>query len=206
MFHDLAEQHPDLWTRSGPRRYIKPEGFYSSIKWRLLNLWFDPDKTVRKPSVDPDEDDGASGLGSWARLKRMLARQWLGSIKTRPYTQAEIEAGQTSGLLDTDLSAVQELVALTTPQLVAEAEPATGPVTRPNLEKLSPPPGDRLRDRSRSSHSAGRASGGSQRPSSSGGSSGWMVEERDIAEDEHEEEERSILGGIRRSIDGVINL
>lgn len=203
MFHDLAVQHPDLWTRAGPRRYIKPEGFYSRVKWRLLNIWFDPNKTVRKPAGDPDEDDGDSGLGSWARFKRMLARQWLGSIKTRPYTQAEIEAGQTSGLLETDLSAVQELVALTTQQFAAEADPATGPVTRPNLEKLSPPPVRRLRDRSRSS--AGGGSSASARPSSSGGSSGWMVEKRDM-QDRSEEEERSILRGIRNSIDGVINL
>ena len=184
---------------------MKPAGLYSNLKWRLLNIWFDPRKTIRKPSGDPDEDGGDSGLGSWARFKRMLARRWLGSIKMRPFSDADAEAAQASSLLNNDLSAVQELVALTTPQLAAEADPATGPVTRVNLEKLSPPPVNRVRDRSHSPHSAARASAASARPSSSGGSSGWMVEERDLR-DRQEEEETSILRGIRRSLDGVVNL
>ena len=75
LYHDLAQQNPQLWSRAGPRRGVQPTGFYSRLRWYLLQRWFDPRRTISKPPADPDEDVGGSGLGSWARFKRTLARK-----------------------------------------------------------------------------------------------------------------------------------
>ena len=200
LFHDLAVAHPGLWSRTGPRQSVQPVGTWSSIKWRLISIWFAPSKTIRKPASDPDEDNGGSGLGGWARFKRMLAREWSSSIQFRQdQTDAE-ELGEYENLL-TDMPAVGELVAAATPAFVAEGEPKTHNVTqraRASLERLSPPA---IRDRSSSPRDKS-----STRPSSSGASSGMMVEEIDVNEDKDDggDVNTDLHSDVRRSIDGVM--
>lgn len=77
LFHDLAVHHPRLWTCGGPQPHIRPLGFFNRVRWRLLQKWFDPKHTTERRTPDPDEDAGGSGLGVWARMKRLLARRWL---------------------------------------------------------------------------------------------------------------------------------
>lgn len=202
MFHDLAVAHPDLWSRTGPRRHIQPISFFDRLRWRLLQRWFDPKRTVNKPPADPDEDVGGSGLGSYARFKRMLARRWLGTIRARRRNSlGDSEAGL--GLMDA--SALESLVAASTPVMAAES-PEIRSVTRANLERLSPsrPGGMGARGRSNSPRSSGGLHG--QRPSSSGGSSGVMVDERDIRESLEAIAglESPVYRGVRRSIDGIV--
>jgi len=195
LFHDLAVAHPLLWSRGGPRHHIQPVGLFSKLKWRLLRNWFDPKKTLKLTLKDPDEETGDSGLGAWARFKRMLARRWLGSIRVdRRFSDTDVELGEVEG-------AVTELLAQTTPAGFVDQKKASFPVasvTMANLQKLSPP----LRGRSRS-RGRGRR-GSSVRHSSSGGSSWVMVEERDL--DDELEDAGPWQRGIRRSIDEVMGV
>ena len=142
--------------------------------------------------MDPDDESGGSGLGSWARFKRMLARQWLRTIEVRRSSISDSEAGESQALIE--LSAVGELVAMTTPTLVAEGAPAIQNVTRANMASLSPP----LRPRSNSP----QGSGSGRRPSSGRPASGMMVEERDI--DSPEDLEQVDWTGVGRSVENVL--
>lgn len=196
MFHDMASAHPDLWGRGGPRPSVRAIGAWSKLRWRLLTFWFDPRKTVRKPSADPDEDNGGSGLGSWARFKRLVARRWLNSIKAEPNPVFDAELGEEAEAQRAP--ALQELVALTSQTGGAQGEPRGHPITAANLKRLSPPPRDSSRASARPDSS--------KRLSSSGGSSGWMVEERDVRDEVSVVDDTEVWKGVRGSIDGVVNL
>ena len=193
LYHDLASINPTLWSRGGPRRGVEPLGFYSRLRWWFLRHWFDPKRTIARPRSDPDEDIDASDLGAWARMKRMLARRWLGTIDARRRASiSESEIALTDDPLNT-------LVAESTSAAVAETTPQVANVTAQNLARLSPPA---PRNRSASPRVSARS-----RPSSSGGSSGIMVEERDPFSDKRasrDMEPWSAHGGIRGSIDGVM--
>ena len=201
LYHDLATQNPTLWSRAGPRRGVQPVGFYSTFRWWLLRRWFDPRRTIAKPPSDPDEDVGGSGLGSWARVKRTLARRWLGTI----------DAHRRPDVSESEL-ALTEDIPLDEPAPTVEATPyvATVPriaeLSKQNLEHLSPdaPSGRNASPRSSERKRLSMASG---RPSSSGGSSGMMVEERDVAETRRSSLEGAVWsahGGVRKSIDGLM--
>lgn len=185
LYHDLANQNSQLWSRAGPRRDVQPVGFYSRVRWWFLRRWFDPRRTISKPTADPDEDVGGSGLGAWARCKRMLARRWLGSITAR----RRVSLSESEQALNEE-TALNDLVAVGTTAGAAETVPTIASVTKQNLDRLSPPaPSNRT---------------ASPRPSSSGGSSGVMVEEQDPELIGVGAGNARGRGGVRRSIDGVM--
>ncbi|KAL9030471.1 MAG: hypothetical protein Q9196_001415 [Gyalolechia fulgens] len=96
LYRDLATSYPSLWSRSGPRPLIRPQGMTGRIKWSLILYWNRPEKTVR-PDVDPDED----GLGAWARCKRILTRRWtwqLGSTAGVGPSSSSLEEARADGL------------------------------------------------------------------------------------------------------------
>ncbi|KAF2083625.1 hypothetical protein K490DRAFT_151, partial [Saccharata proteae CBS 121410] len=75
LYHEFAARRPDLWSRNGPRDWVRPVGWQSRVKWRLLRRWFAPERTVRAPQPNPVID-----IGVWARVKQSLVRRWLGQI------------------------------------------------------------------------------------------------------------------------------
>ena len=153
------------------------------MKWRLLSSWFAPEHTIAARGYDPAVEE----LGSWSRLKRVLAQRWLSSLSALPSdalaavtgagapvgSVTEFEAGQ-------NLSAVQELLALATPIAQAEAEPTAA------SQWLRRVPLDRLRSLSPTgSRGSGSGTGGGGGGSSlDAASSGVMVEEKGVSEDE----------------------
>ncbi|KAI9697527.1 MAG: hypothetical protein M1820_007793 [Bogoriella megaspora] len=161
LYHDLSTEYPTLWTRSGPRRSVRPQGFVSSIQWRLLELWFAPEKTIRLRTVDQDED-GSSDLGTWARAKRNLARRWLRSIKIRKDGSEEEGQANLQDRSSDDLGAVTELLEVATPVAMANAEPTALNGLRGSDDamsyRLSPPIG--FMGRMRSVSEASRDSSG----------------------------------------------
>lgn len=76
LFRDLATAYPQLWSRSGPRQFIRPQGMLGRTKWNLIVYWNQPGKTSGAPGPDSDDDD----LGAWARCKRMLTRRYVKPI------------------------------------------------------------------------------------------------------------------------------
>ncbi|KAI9707077.1 MAG: hypothetical protein M1836_000037 [Candelina mexicana] len=73
LFHDLATDHPTLWSRTGPRDYVIPADLISRLKWRLIKSWSVPSKTIR---ARPDDLDDGNDLGTWSRIKRHLTKKW----------------------------------------------------------------------------------------------------------------------------------
>ena len=80
LFHELATRYPLLWSRSGPRQQVRPEGRLARWKWWLILRWSVPEKTIRAGSVD--EEDRFDGLGTWSHLKRHWLRVWTADIQT----------------------------------------------------------------------------------------------------------------------------
>lgn len=95
LFHDLATTYPQLWSRSGPRDVIKPQGFFDRVRWGLILYWNNPKKTIRAGPVG--EDSEYDGLGAWSRLKRTLTRRWTSQIR-RVHQRSDVTS--TSSLED----------------------------------------------------------------------------------------------------------
>ncbi|KAL8878757.1 MAG: hypothetical protein Q9198_003503 [Flavoplaca austrocitrina] len=115
LFHDLATTYPTLWSRDGPRKFIRPRGMWGRLKWSLILYWNRPEKTVRSGSPDPDSDD--DDLGAWARCKRTLTRRWTSQLQgTAPVgtSSSSLEEGilDEFGTISDGLSGVTELLAL----------------------------------------------------------------------------------------------
>ena len=79
FFHELAVEYPSLWSRVGPRKAIRPKGFFDNIRWRLILFWNDSKKTIR---AGPNEDSTYDDLGVWSRLKRQLTRRWTAQLRS----------------------------------------------------------------------------------------------------------------------------
>lgn len=176
LYHELATDHSNLWTRRGPRPGIVPVGWWGAVKWQLLTTWFGDDKLKLKSNDDPATEE----FGAWSRTKRYLARRWLSELTVMPVTADMLETPQHGddfhgSKLDLDLTAVGELVSIATPVAIAELQPTAAS----GLQKRIPV--ERLRSLS-PSRSEGASSVG--RPSSEGGYSGVMVEEKGASEDE----------------------
>lgn len=77
FFSELAADNPSLWSRTGPRNYIVPEGRWAKIKWLLIKRWSAPDRTIRAGSDGDQPDDN---LGAVSTLKRYLIRRWTSQI------------------------------------------------------------------------------------------------------------------------------
>ncbi|PVI00505.1 hypothetical protein DM02DRAFT_391316 [Periconia macrospinosa] len=171
LYHSLATEHPQLWSRRGPRHEVVPVGLWAGIKWNLLLMWFNPEKTLaRAANTEPGDDE----LSAWSRIKRRLAKRWLKGLTVIPASppQAELIAG-------------------------ADDEFAT-PMTMADAESM---PANRVRDkrglfgRLRSSSPSGLGRLDRPSPDLTDGrpGSGVMVEEKGVSEDERsggEEDER----------------
>jgi hypothetical protein len=71
LFSSLSLTYPGLWTPTGPRDYVVPHTFASRIKWRLIQGWANPYKTIHAGLFDSDD-----GLGTLSRLRRGWIRLW----------------------------------------------------------------------------------------------------------------------------------
>ena len=85
LFHEMATQYPSLWSRTGPREGVKPEGFFDRMRWRFVLFWNRPERTIRAGTTD--EDAEYDDLGTFSRCKRMLSRRWTSQVqRTNKYT------------------------------------------------------------------------------------------------------------------------
>jgi hypothetical protein len=185
IFKEFAAHYPKLWGRYGPRRYVKPKGFRSRMKWRLVTKWFDPSKTIAaKKLTDIDE------MSFWARLQRRLAIRWLGQIDLEPgssLTAAEMgEAGAAGGSGD-EFGNFTELLGIPTGIALVDADPNAAIRLRSSPKLRQMLSGRRSRS---SSDSRNRLSTG-DRPQSPG--SNVMVEEEKSSEDETSDREGEVV-------------
>ncbi|EED14038.1 conserved hypothetical protein [Talaromyces stipitatus ATCC 10500] len=100
FFQDMASQNPTLWSRNGPRDYVRVEGWFVRLKWRLIKYWLRPvdlvgsttftsaTTTTPIPSSDNEISTGVrasftgsgDGLSTLSRLQRYLSRRWTPQI------------------------------------------------------------------------------------------------------------------------------
>lgn len=179
VFQDFSTEFPSLWSRFGPRDSVVPRGFWSTMKWKLINRWFDPSKTIAAKSASNIDE---MGLG--AKLKRKITRRWLKQlniVEGSSLTSAEQGEAAANG----DFGAVTELLTLSTPVGMAEGDPAAA--ARLNSAHFRWHQPRRSRARHSESSSPRRSADGTQRPTSSG--SGPLVEEEKSTDDEASDQE-----------------
>lgn len=117
IFTQFAAARPELWSRNGPRKYMKTRGPISWLKWHIICLWFDPSRTLTaKPLADIED------MGLWARIKHKIARRWLSEITLAPGDSAVSLIDSNDPELG-DFGAVSELVALSAPVAMADGDP-----------------------------------------------------------------------------------
>ena len=111
LFTQLATQYPQLWTRTGPREYIRPQGWLARFKWSLIKRWSDPSRTIKS---GPDDDDRFDGLGAWSRCQRYLLRRWTSEINMLHATGATdiLSEGDEDELVSGGIGEVAEMLAL----------------------------------------------------------------------------------------------
>ena len=141
LFRELTSEHPNLWSRFGPRQDIVPSGFIGKIKWTLLNEWFNAERTVGRPATvnggvgGGGSNDGGedNGLDMFTMIQRTLVRRWLRNIKPAKHdASSTIELGNGS----TTTSIVELGNGSTTNHIV---ELGNGSTTTTELARLSPP-------------------------------------------------------------------
>ncbi|KAG5293831.1 hypothetical protein I7I50_04373 [Histoplasma capsulatum G186AR] len=96
FFHEMATENPSLWSRMGPREYVRPEGHIARLKWHLVKRWSAPERTIlASPKSD---DEGVDSLGAVSKLKRYLICRWTAQIAANqavdPSSASSLEAGQ----------------------------------------------------------------------------------------------------------------
>ena len=164
LFHELATTHPQLWSRSGPRDYVRPRGRFSQWKWWLIIRWSEPAKTV-KAGVS-DGDDQFDGLGTWSHFKRYLLRRWTSQIYTQDTIDAlnhSLESVDGTGLLTDAVARVTELNDI--PSITKTPDLEAGMTKFSHIARLTKPLSPEIAARP------------SSRGSSAGRNSGVMVEE-----------------------------
>ncbi|QIW96539.1 hypothetical protein AMS68_002057 [Peltaster fructicola] len=190
LYNETEQRHPRLWTDRGPAPNIKPRTLIRRLQWNLLSRWFSPRRTISKATHDWTADDDA-GFGYWAKLKRHFLRTWLGKIddsvidiEAVPFADVQMEMDAIAPE-EPEESAVMELAKLTTPVLIAEAEPD---IAVRHLEPFAL----RLDSRGRRGSSASpRAS--EERPSSRA-SDALIIERRDFSDLESDSEDVVTVG------------
>ncbi|KAL8721748.1 MAG: hypothetical protein Q9225_001646 [Loekoesia sp. 1 TL-2023] len=196
LFRDLATSYPQLWSRSGPRQFIRPQGMMGRVKWNLILYWNRPEKTVRSGAPDPDSDE--DDLGAWARCKRTLTRRWTSQLRsTAPVgvSSSSLEEGSADdlGVISDGVSGVTELLALPATE---NAENLPGGMLR-----LPVSPGAQAR-RQRASPQRSSLERPTSKGSSGGRDSGILIEEealnwlQELGRRSHEFTER--IGGSQR--------
>jgi len=170
IFTNFAEEHPHLWSRNGPRDYVRAKGVFSRIKWALVSRWFAPSRTTTSRPIADIND-----MGIWARIKHDLARRWLGQIQIHPEDESNAELG-TAGA---EFGAVMELVGVATPVAMADGDP------RAAAEMANSPLRRKLLGRKRASSASSSGSRGRggfsssvHRIASPSGSEGMVEEEQ----------------------------
>lgn len=171
LFHELAIKYPHLWSHSGPRDVIRPQGYFNRARWNLILYWNSPEKTIK---AGPVEDSEYDGLGVWSRCKRILTRRWTSQIRKldRGHDDASastLEDGSNEDhLVGGGIGEVTELITL---PVTENAENLPG-----GMLKIPVPPPPWTRPQSASSRAASV-----ERPGSKGSSaqrnSGVIVEE-----------------------------
>ncbi|EEP75680.1 predicted protein [Uncinocarpus reesii 1704] len=178
FFNDLANANPSLWSQTGPRNYIIPQGRLAKIKWYLIKRWSAPEKTIRAGTASQEDD-----LGVMARLKRRLIWRWTSQIaRAEGVDQASLRLESGEAALEDIASDTQSVVvdglANATELLAIPAAPAVERVFEEDRKQLQVPaveerPSDEHRRLGRLSfHSHSRGS-------SAGKNSGILVEEED---------------------------
>jgi hypothetical protein len=139
-------------------------GAWSTFKWRLLTRWFSGEKLkLRGGEYDPATEE----FGTWSRVKRTLARRWLGELAVMPIPRGTPPSKQTTtgstsiqayaSPLDKEmeLGVMGELLNIATPVVIAELDPTVAsrlqkrvPVKR--LRSLSPTRSERPTSRASS--------------------------------------------------------
>ncbi len=112
LFHDLATDHPTLWSRTGPRDYIIPSGLISRLKWPLIKSWSVPSKTIRSR---PDDLNNSDDLGTWSKIKRYLTRKWTAQMhvqNTGDPSASTLELGDQDAEVATGVAGTTELFTL----------------------------------------------------------------------------------------------
>jgi hypothetical protein len=175
LYHSLSTEHPDLWTRKGPKDGVVPIGRWAAFKWQLLVYWFSPEKTLANHGHEPGDEE----LSVWSRIKRRLVRRWLQDLPTINSGHVELIAMNTAAFASGDLTYVGELMKVATPIAIADTAPAAAnQVGKTNLL-------GRLRSLSRGRGRASADRPASARDSSEGRpASGVMIEEKGASEDE----------------------
>ncbi|MBE7182201.1 MAG: magnesium transporter CorA family protein, partial [Terriglobus roseus] len=207
LFHDLAVRHPQVWSRDGPRDYVRPKGRVARVKWALLKRWLAPAKTIAAGNYDNTVD----GLGAWARLQRYLAIRWLPEIEVEdPIGAGDGSAGAGDGDVELsdgilllphsngELPSVSEAAHIAAGVAMAEAEPDAA-------RRLSPPPGlaatyrsrtsRRRRGSSRGRRSSSAAAGeaaNANRTASQASSGSCMVTEEQIGSSEGDDYDNTV--------------
>lgn len=215
LYHDLAVEHPGLWSRNGPRETVVPRGVASRVRWWLLRHWFAPNKTIAPGSSSRTAvgghgpggfDTGESQLGYWAHLKRALASRWLAGIVVAPSSVGEsllgageivddaanaVELGEAG--VGAEFGAITELLALAQPVAVADGNPEAARLSTPPLPVRSVSARRRFEERfqkgsRRRKESPSGSDGGLERlGSGQSGYSGIMVDEKAASSDEERE-------------------
>ncbi|KAF1963386.1 hypothetical protein CC80DRAFT_521428 [Byssothecium circinans] len=202
LYHSLSIEHPNLWTRKGPRMGVVPVGWWADLKWQLLQRWYNPDRTLAtrgSGSFGPGDEE----LGIYSRVKRNLARRWLSDLPVMPMTSSQADLMAETPIAAHSMGAVAELVNLATPVAAADGDPtAASRIRRRNLlgkfRSLSPAGSERRPNSASRESSDGRPG------------SGVMVEEKGLSEDERSggEEESAETGTGRkgRRMEDMLNV
>jgi hypothetical protein len=180
IYYTFATEHPQLWSRAGPRSYVVPKGFFSRLKWMIVKRWFDPKKTIGRRNLS-----GVEEMSVWARVKKRLAQRWLGQIQIAAGSGDE-EMGLTGGA--GEFSTVTELLQLSAPIAMADADPRAA-------VRMGSPPFRRFSPRGRS-RSSSRGSPRARERNSSPGSE--MVVEEEKSDDEGSGKEKEKMTSTTR--------
>ena len=106
MFYRMANEHPQLWGRNGPRKSIKAQTRLDRIRWHLILLWNAPEKTIQKSLGN---DAGYDDLGTSARVKRYLTNRWTKQLRNY-YDKSSSSTSLEDGGLGDDSSMLDEKI------------------------------------------------------------------------------------------------
>jgi hypothetical protein len=153
LYHELATTHSSLWSRSGPRKDVVPVGWWSGFKWHLLTRWF-PGEKLKLRGSGSEYDPATEEFGTWSRVKRGLARRWLGELAVMPIPRGSPPTAESKSYAspEKELGALQELLSIATPIAIAELDPTAAS----RLQKRVPV--ERLRSLGLKERPASRAS------------------------------------------------
>lgn len=88
LYAELQARRPELWSRAGPRTYVRPKTRVSKIKWWLIVRWMSPKRfPVLRPAAQFVDGEPVvqvvenEPVGAWNRVKRYFVRKWTSDIE-----------------------------------------------------------------------------------------------------------------------------